>query len=250
MEAQSNEEYDEEDASTTLLPRNNRSSITTVLDAQPEDGQSSPSGRVFFHDGPSLELCSVSNIDSQNTQNGTLNDFFPKSTYSSVTLASSNNVGPIMKPWTAPLDEQSTEKSTGPLTSSINQFRRYFYDNWGFEWMCLAVTFGTFFTLIILLIRTDEQPLPKWPLDLTVGSAVAICSTVIKGTITIPLAKCTSQLKWAWFKQRSRPLAAMEHFDRNRDIKGATQFLWHIRHRSVSMHQWFFEATTDSSAMA
>lgn len=61
--------------------------------------------------------------------------------------------------------------------------------------------------IIVVLYLYDQQRPPKWPLDITLNSLLALLSTISKAAFMISLAEVMSQWKWNMFStSKGRPV--------------------------------------------
>lgn len=106
----------------------------------------------------------------------------------------------------------------------------WYWRNWKYESAaCLLVLSGP---LIILgtLYPHNGQPLPQWPLDVSINSLLSVYALILKASIGIILTSCIGQLQWKWFALESRPLYDMVRFDQaTRDAGGALNLIWRQR---------------------
>ena len=64
-------------------------------------------------------------------------------------------------------------------------------DEWYVELGACLISAIAMATLIIVIGRHNGKPLPKWPLHITIATFIAICSTITKLTLLVPVV-CTS----------------------------------------------------------
>ncbi|EQB54321.1 hypothetical protein CGLO_05859 [Colletotrichum gloeosporioides Cg-14] len=80
-------------------------------------------------------------------------------------------------------------------------------------------------TLASVLLQSDNQGLPQWPLGLTLNTVVALLSSLARSAFLIPVAESISQLKWLWYR-KERSLNDFQDFDKaSRGAWGAIQLL-------------------------
>lgn len=88
----------------------------------------------------------------------------------------------------------TTTATTKPEKSLIEKIA-FFYarlkDEWYFELGACLIGAIAMTTLIIVIGRHNGKPLPKWPLHITIATFIAICSTITKITLLVPVV-CTS----------------------------------------------------------
>lgn len=86
--------------------------------------------------------------------------------------------------------------------------------------LCLAAT-------VILLRVSDRQPLPQWPMGITINALVSVFGVLLKAGLALPLSEGISQLKWQWFSQQPRKLIDIEDFEAaSRGPWGSFRFLF------------------------
>ncbi len=109
------------------------------------------------------------------------------------------------------------------------------------EWWIWEVTGWTVSLLVIIallatLLKYNGRALPDWPLQITLNSVIALCATVFKAMILVPVVEGISQLKWCLF-QRTQALQEMEINDNaSRGPWGSTRFLFSPRVRYDFAH--------------
>ena len=67
--------------------------------------------------------------------------------------------------------------------------------------------------LILVIHHYDGKPLPRWPLRITIGTYIAVCSKVMSAMLLVPVVNSMSQYKWYMYQQSTRPLDAMGSVD-------------------------------------
>ena len=85
---------------------------------------------------------------------------------------------------------------------------------WAPELIWCVVAVSLVATLVIILHRYQDEPLPDWPLGLTLNTAVALISTGIRTTTVIVISEALSQLKWNRFASDERRLSDLHIIDR------------------------------------
>jgi hypothetical protein len=77
--------------------------------------------------------------------------------------------------------------------------------------------------------------MPQWPSGITLNTAVAGFSAIIKAALIMPVSEGISQLKFLWFR-RTRTLADLEDFDNaSRGPWGSLLFM--IQPKAQLVHQ-------------
>lgn len=85
---------------------------------------------------------------------------------------------------------------------------------WIWELLSLLVCVTCVGTIIIILLRYDDRPLPNWGFGLTINGVISVLAGIAKASMILPVAECISQLKWHWFWNASaRPLMDFQFFD-------------------------------------
>lgn len=93
------------------------------------------------------------------------------------------------------------------------------WSQWWVEILNCILMIGTLCAIIGILYPNQTKPLPDWPFDISINTAVSILSTGLKTCAVLILTEGISQLKWRWFQQE-RPLHDLVVFD------GATRGPW------------------------
>ncbi|GKT83889.1 LOW QUALITY PROTEIN: hypothetical protein Ct61P_01739 [Colletotrichum tofieldiae] len=75
-----------------------------------------------------------------------------------------------------------------------------------------SVSIASVAALAGVLSRFDGQPLPEWPLGLTLNTLLAFLATLARAAFVIPVSESISQLKWLWYREE-RPLKDFQDFD-------------------------------------
>lgn len=83
---------------------------------------------------------------------------------------------------------------------------------WWVEILNCILMIGTLCAIIAILYPNQTKPLPDWPFDVSINTAVSILSTALKTCAVLILTEGISQLKWKWF-QKERPLHDLVVFD-------------------------------------
>ncbi|KAK6212227.1 hypothetical protein QIS74_10181 [Colletotrichum tabaci] len=85
--------------------------------------------------------------------------------------------------------------------------------------------------VIVVLDNYDQQPLPDWPLSMTLNTFLAFFTTLSKAAFMLPVSVAISQSQWGWLR-KNRPLYDLHVFDQaSRGPWGSIMLLWRIRHR-------------------
>ncbi|KAJ3940715.1 uncharacterized protein N0V96_009729 [Colletotrichum fioriniae] len=98
--------------------------------------------------------------------------------------------------------------------------------------------------LVTVLRSYDNQPLPNWPLGLTLNTVVAFISTFCRTSFVLPVVESLSQYKWNWYKS-PRPLGDFAVFDEaSRGPWGSLKLLLRTKGRNNE----YFWATANGPA--
>ncbi|KAH8601049.1 hypothetical protein B0O99DRAFT_681901 [Bisporella sp. PMI_857] len=126
----------------------------------------------------------------------------------------------------SPLSSNGSENFQPEPWKDNRGFFRKLKDGWFIELLSCFVSMGASIALIFTLLHFDHQPLPKWPLSVTLNSLLALFTTVAKAGLLLPIAEAMGQLKWIWFVGKQRPLADFQSFDEaSRGISGSLKLL-------------------------
>lgn len=86
------------------------------------------------------------------------------------------------------------------------------WSQWWVEILNCILMIGTLCAIIGILYPNQTKPLPDWPFDVSINTAVSILSTGLKTCAVLILTEGISHLKWTWF-QKTRPLHDLVVFD-------------------------------------
>ncbi|KAH9236615.1 hypothetical protein K456DRAFT_33781 [Colletotrichum gloeosporioides 23] len=89
--------------------------------------------------------------------------------------------------------------------------------------------------IVIVLLNFDQEPLPSWPMGITLNSLLAFLTTVAKATFIVPVSTAISQAQWTWLNRgHPKPLYDLYIFDQaSRGAWGSLLLLWKIRSRNL-----------------
>ena len=122
--------------------------------------------------------------------------------------------------------KDQTEKSTCSQNSASGTLRPWKNGFWTFEIISLMVSVIAVGGIVGVLASFEGQPLPDWPMNITLNSLIALLATFANANLAVPLQSGLSQLKWIQFKSRPAPLTDMEVFDdASRGTWGAIKLL-------------------------
>ncbi|RDI81201.1 hypothetical protein Vi05172_g8850 [Venturia inaequalis] len=67
--------------------------------------------------------------------------------------------------------------------------------------------------IIVVLLRYNGKPDPKWKIGLSIGSFISIFSGFAKSALLLPTAEALGQLKWDWFRRSGNKIIDFERLD-------------------------------------
>ncbi|OHF01925.1 hypothetical protein CORC01_02803 [Colletotrichum orchidophilum] len=101
---------------------------------------------------------------------------------------------------------------------------------WAWEVFCIFLSVSSFFLIVAVLCSYDQQPLPDWPLNITLNTFLAFFTTLAKAAFMLPVSVAISQSQWSWFL-KDRPLHDLHLFDQaSRGPWGSVMLLKRIRY--------------------
>ena len=107
---------------------------------------------------------------------------------------------------------------------------RWTKSNWIWE---ILATIGSLLcegAIVVILVSMQNKPLSRWTSSVSINAFVATLTTATKSLVLYSAAGCVGQLKWIYFRLRSRQLYQFELFDRlSRGPLGAIQSCFRIR---------------------
>ncbi|OTA98707.1 hypothetical protein M426DRAFT_28217 [Hypoxylon sp. CI-4A] len=129
---------------------------------------------------------------------------------------------------------QSYEADTSPSSQSPTAIKRMNLARiWWLEAVSCFLVVGMIAAIIGTVYPYQDRPLPHWPYDISINTAIAFYAEVMRAAMILVLGECLSQLKWSWFTQ-PRPLDHIEHYDNaSRGPWGSLGLLWVIRLRAL-----------------
>lgn len=108
---------------------------------------------------------------------------------------------------------QTNTKSEGPaMRRRASTFTRHIL-SWAPEAVWCFVALALLVALVVLLSQYNNQPLPDWPLGLTLNTAVALIATALRAVTVVVISEAISQLKWNRFVSQTRRLSDLHVFD-------------------------------------
>ncbi|KAK1671305.1 hypothetical protein BDP55DRAFT_560652 [Colletotrichum godetiae] len=102
---------------------------------------------------------------------------------------------------------------------------------WNWELFYIFLSVSSFFLIVAVLCSYDQQPLPDWPLNITLNTFLAFFTTLAKAAFLFPVSVAIGQTQWSWFL-KDRPLHDLHLFDQaSRGPWGSVMLLKRIRHK-------------------
>ena len=92
-------------------------------------------------------------------------------------------------------------------------YRTWATDWWALEllsWLSSALTLGL---ILITLFLCEDDPLPEWPLHITLNAWLSVLCQITQWHLMGSLTIAIGHHKWLWFAQRKRPLKDFVRFD-------------------------------------
>lgn len=112
-----------------------------------------------------------------------------------------------------------------------NRISRYIKD-WKLESVACFLVLVIPAIIFATLYPHRGQPLPNWPLKISINSFLSVYTLVLKAATGIILTSCIGQLQWTWFSRGQRPLSDVVRFDNaSRGADGALVLVWTQRFR-------------------
>ncbi|KAH6613877.1 hypothetical protein C7974DRAFT_403967 [Boeremia exigua] len=96
-----------------------------------------------------------------------------------------------------------------------------------------------FFAAICVVLKVYENLIVETTVMMKrphIYPILAILGAMMRATMLLPVATAIGQLKWSWFRSRSRTLVDMERFDEaTRGIYGSAKLLFYLRFRNIAV---------------
>jgi len=113
-------------------------------------------------------------------------------------------------------------------------YARWFEDWWLVELVAVICSCALVVALCVILKKYDGEQVPSFGTwfnsGITLGTLVALLTTLAVAMAMSTVQECISQLKWLWYSGASRPLGDIETYDRaSRGLVGSVQLLWKLR---------------------
>lgn len=84
---------------------------------------------------------------------------------------------------------------------------------WAIELSCWLIATLSVIVLIVVLASFDGRLLKDWRSGITINTVVNVISQIGQTAAIVPVAESISQMKWIWYREGSRPVSDMVHFD-------------------------------------
>jgi hypothetical protein len=113
-------------------------------------------------------------------------------------------------------------------------YARWLEDWWLGELVAMLSSCALVVALCVVLKKYDGQQVPSFGTwfdsGITLGTLVALLTTLAVAMALSTVQECLSQLKWLWYSGASRPLEDVETYDRaSRGLLGSVQLMWKLR---------------------
>ncbi|KAF2736279.1 hypothetical protein EJ04DRAFT_575428 [Polyplosphaeria fusca] len=131
---------------------------------------------------------------------------------------------------------QRIEQRLWQYSASRNVVKRWLVEiiSWSLSALCMAA-------IIIVLHFYQHQPLPRWPLGLTLNAYISVLAKVASAALLLPVSEALGQLKWNWFQTKknkykeSKKMWDFELFDNaSRGPWGSFMLLLRTRGKSLA----------------
>lgn len=83
---------------------------------------------------------------------------------------------------------------------------------WLWETLSITVAVLSLTAIVITLVIHNDNPLPRWPSQITINSLISVLTSIFKASLMMPIAEGISQMRWLWYL-KPRPLGQMEQWD-------------------------------------
>ncbi|KAK8008230.1 hypothetical protein PG991_010781 [Apiospora marii] len=84
---------------------------------------------------------------------------------------------------------------------------------WWAEILSMLLSIVCMGLILGILAKIQNQPTRSWDLNFTPNALIAVCTTVGKMALMIPVVSCIGQMKWSHFIQSPHPLEHLQRFD-------------------------------------
>ncbi|KAH8712143.1 hypothetical protein GQ44DRAFT_713684 [Phaeosphaeriaceae sp. PMI808] len=127
---------------------------------------------------------------------------------------------------------RSTSTSRRHALGSRETISRLFH-NWWIELLAAVLVVLSFSGLISVLLQYQGKPLPNWPLNLSLNTALSVFGVLFRSPVLFIAGEGLGQLKWRWLS-RQHPLSDLSTYDEaSRGPWGSTKLLWTARWRDL-----------------
>ncbi|KAH8680706.1 hypothetical protein BX600DRAFT_2919 [Xylariales sp. PMI_506] len=109
------------------------------------------------------------------------------------------------------------------------QSRGWELQQWAWEAFNTCVLLVAIVAVVVTLHVHDGQPLPQWPLSITINALLAIYVFIMKASMALILGSCVGQLQWSWYRS-PRSMKDMVHYHWAR-FSPIGSFAWLIFHQ-------------------
>ncbi|KAF2807923.1 uncharacterized protein BDZ99DRAFT_522530 [Mytilinidion resinicola] len=103
---------------------------------------------------------------------------------------------------------------------------RVLTDWWWWELFSWLVSFFATAAILVVLLLRSEQPLPHWPLGLSINAYISILAAIAKAALILPVSEAIGQLKWVWFKKESKLMDFFTFDSASRGPWGSLMLIW------------------------
>ncbi|KAF1966752.1 hypothetical protein BU23DRAFT_485768 [Bimuria novae-zelandiae CBS 107.79] len=109
---------------------------------------------------------------------------------------------------------QKIEQKLWKYSASKNVLKRWLVEI--ISWTISALSMAG---IVAVLYIYRNQPLPRWPLNITLGAYISVLAKVSTAALLLPVSEALGQLKWIWFhvkrdkSEQSKKLWDFELFD-------------------------------------
>lgn len=130
------------------------------------------------------------------------------------------------------MHQSATGSSTNLRETPVVEGRekRRIWRYWSFSFFALSIASALLISIIVILVKYDGQQLPHWPFSININTLVALLSTIYRASIVVVLADIIGQAKWAWFREKPRPLKQLQIYDdASRGVWGSFRLIQALR---------------------
>lgn len=135
----------------------------------------------------------------------------------------------------APLRELETDFSSATRRTDLQQWA---IDNWVWEfgsWIASVLLLGG---IALTLSIHNNQPLPKWPVGITINALISLLSTFSTSALMLVLTSVIGQGNWISFSRNEHRLSDFQPYDEaSRGPWGSLKFLftikWYVLHVDI-----------------